>query len=367
MRNVLDKLLVTRYYKLNAGFFLVILIALFGIMSGRETIDFHHAVMTAVTSSFLPLCVACLVCAAYNFKCISFCVRELNDPANSFLFNLQTVSNRQQLFLLFRNQAAVYFPVLIYFGIAVAVGFEGGHYVFATGLLVWQVVMCGTGAAVCFYILNSTWKRPIISLPSVVLFRSKSFPFYLLLYSLHNRKGTFIFVKVCSLVLLQFLVSLNSEKVSRENICFIIMFVIAAHALLPLYYVRYMETELAFLRNMPISLARRAAVFVCTYAIIFLPELLFLLWNERSVLPLQVTLSLYVVAVVRMCLYTALQYVKGMGTDRYTSVVLGLFFASLLLLASVDLWVFAVFESVAAIAIFYRCYPGYERMIRDSE
>ena len=139
------------------------------------------------------------------------------------------------------------------------------------------------------------------------------------------------------------------------------------YALLPLYYVRYMETELAFLRNMPISLARRAAVFVCTYAIIFLPELLFLLWNERSVLPLQVTLSLYVVAVVRMCLYTALQYVKGMGTDRYTSVVLGLFFASLLLLASVDLWVFAVFESVAAIAIFYRCYPGYERMIRDSE
>ncbi len=352
---------------MNAGFFLFLFLILFAILPGPDTIRLHRGLMEAATGSWAFAGIAAVVFLLYNFKCISFTIKELNLPENNFLFNLQALSDDKQWLLYLQCHAGCYFPLFLYGTVTAFVGYSGHQYLIGTCILIWQVLMCIAGAYVYFTRINSTWKRPVLTLPSFTLVRQKSFLFYLLHFSLENKKGTFIAIKIFSLLLLQFLVILNDGKASKENVCFLVLFCISAHALLPVYYVRFTETDLGFLRNLPLSLGKRLLAFVLTYAIIFIPEILFLLWNERNVMPVQLTLSVYILAVSRLTLYTSMQYINNMTIDRFTSIVLGMFFVSLVLLASLNLWVFITIETVVAVALFFRLYYRYEGVLKGAE
>jgi hypothetical protein len=359
MSKVLFNVLVTRFYKINTGFFLLLFLLLFALLDGKSTMQLHHAIMSGITT--VPYCtaIAMLVWAAYNFKCISFSLKQIALPENSFLFRLQSLSDKKLLYHLLSVQASLYLPLLAYACVTVVIGCREHHYFLSGIFLVWQLVMCLVAASILYRRINSTWIKPAFTLPALEISKRKHFLFYLIHYSLSNRKATFIGIKLCSLLMLQAMVAANTDHLSKEAICVLIMFLISAHSLLPMYYVGFMEKDLAFTRNLPIHISRRLLSYVITYAIIFLPELLFLLLNVHHVLPLQLTLSLYAVAVSQLTLYTALQY-TGVNTERYTSFVFALFFVTLLLLASFDLWFLFIAESVVSVALFINRYNKYE-------
>ena len=360
MRATLFKVLVTRFYRLNTGFFLLFFLLLFGLLDGKSTMQLHDAIMQGITSSPAFCGIAMLVWAAYNFKCTSFCLKEFDQPENIFIFRQQAVDNKKQFAGLMICHGGIYMPLLIYAVITTLHGWYEHHYVLSSIFLIYQLVMCSISAAIYFNKINSTWTQPLITLPSFDLARKKEFLFYLIHYSLSSRKGTFIGIKLCSLLLLQAMVAVNTDKLNKEAICLLIMFLISAHSLLPLHYVRFIENGMSFLRNLPITITRRLLVYITTYAIIFLPELLFLLLNTHHIMPLQLTLSLYAVAVSQLSMYTALQYIKGLTSDRYTMFVFGLFFINLLLLASFNLLFLFFAEAVVSVGLFVGLYNGYE-------
>ena len=358
--NVISKLFIERFYKLNAGFFLALFIALFGIMSGVDTIHFHRAIMQAITGSVSFMLISFVVFAVYNLKCISFTLKELKKPENDFLYQLQTVSNARQLGLLVYCHASLYLPMAIYGLLAAYVGFVSGNPVLASLLALWQMGMCMAGALISFYQLNTTLKFPPISLPSFSIVNTISYNFYLLFHSLYSRKGAIIGIKLISLLLLQFMVVLNDDKPNKENVCFLVLLCISTHALLPVYYVDFTERQLGFMRNMPVTLLRRYMQYMITYSVIFIPELLFMLWNERNVLPLSVIFSLYGLAISRLMLYTSIQYMKHVTLDRYTLLVFVMFFVTLVLLASFNLWLFSGLEFGLSVLLFRWLYYKYE-------
>ncbi|MCD6012941.1 MAG: hypothetical protein K0Q79_2803 [Flavipsychrobacter sp.] len=365
MSDVLFKIIAGRFYKINAGFFLLVLLLSFGIMNAKATVQIHYEIMYSITSSSWFLNVALLVCALYNLKCISFALKEIANPANSFVFEIQAADTRKQMKLFFVCHTAIYSPVAAYCMAAAAVGFGNGNYVLPVLLIVWQLAMCVVAALVYIKRVNSTWQLPAFSLPSFKLFRRTDFSFCLMQYSLFNRKGTFIGVKLFSLLLLQAMVSANADKIRMEATCVLIMFSVSAHALLPLYYVQFMERELQFLRNLPLATFRRFAVYGFTYAMIFIPEVLFLLLNVQHSMPIEIVISLYAVAVSQLLLYTAILYLKNMRTDRYTMVVFAMFFITMLFLAAFNLWIlFAVQLSIATV-LFMRFYNDYEPLIES--
>ncbi len=360
MIGILNKVITGRFYKVNAGFFLLLIMLFFGIIPGKQAIDLQYALMQAITGSYAFLGVAMLVWLAYNVKCISFFLKEIQMPENGFLVNLQALDNQKQFFLLLECQAGLYMPSLVYGVFTAMVGFKNHFYPQAVLVLIFQIIMVLLGTYIYANSINSTYKKPFITLPSFNLFSKKSYPFYLLHYSLQNKKGSFIGIKFFSLLLLQAMVAANADKLSKEAICVLIMFLISAHSLLPMSYVSFMEYELSFLRNLPIPTLKRFSVYVLTYSLIFLPELLFLLWNAQQVLPLQIILSLYALAITQMCLYTSLQYLKKMKSERYTFIVFGLFFLNLLLLASTNLWVLAIIEAIASTLLYTFLYNQFE-------
>ena len=362
MRQVLRKTLVTRFYVINAGFFLVALILLFGLLNGKATVDMHHYIMREINNSPGFFLGAVVVWGLYAFKCLSFLLRSIKNPANAFLVTMQCLPDRKQKIVLGECYAAMLLPVLVYGGVTVAVGLAEGQLALPLLFVVFQASLAGASLVV-FRMINGTWEEPFMKLPAILPSIRKPFASYLLHFSLADRKGTFIGIKLLSLLLLQGMVMANKYTVDRESVCVLMMFLVSAHALLPLYYASFLEGKVAFTRNMPISRGRVLRTYAITYMVTFLPELLFLLINSKHAMSPGQVLSLYAVAVAQLLLYTALQYVPKMNTERYTMVVFAFFFASLLFLASFNLWPLAVAELIAGLLIFYPLYYRYEPQI----
>jgi hypothetical protein len=362
MKQVLFKTLVARYYEANTGFFLLLFLAMFGVLNGEATIELHHVIMLSVTSSSYWMGVAMLVWGAYNMKCILFIVKALQAPQNKFLYGLQATDNKRQLYALLQCHASLYLPVLLYAGFTVFVGFAEKQFIQPVLIILYQLLMCGAGVAVYFNIINTTWQASRISFRIPVLFTKKRFEFYLLHYSLYYKKATFIGIKVFSVLLLQAMALSNRNSLSKEAVCVLIMFLISAHTMLPVYYTNFLERDLTFLRNLPLPRMRVWFVFIVTYAIIFLPELAFLLVNEQHVMPISLILSLYALGICQMLFYTSLLYLN-ISTEKYTGAVFGIFFIGLLLLASFNLWFLAISELFVATVMFLLLYRRYEYKI----
>jgi hypothetical protein len=256
----------------------------------------------------------------------------------------------------------MYLPVAAYCTVAVYVGVTHGHVAGAVVIGLWQIAMCVLGGQYMQGILNSTWKAPLWELPNVKVNYPRWLSVFLLRHSVDRMLLTFGGVKVFSLLMLQFLVALNDGHASRENVCFVTLFIISAHCLVPLHYVRFTETELAFLRNLPIPLFRRFFPYLVTYTVIFLPEFLFLIVNERAQLGWPWLLAIYGLFVARMGFFTSLQYLQWLNMERYTLLVMGLFLLTFMILASVSLLPFIVFELVLSWVIFSVFYYRYQHV-----
>ncbi len=367
MFQLLSNIIVSRFYKVNAGFFLFSFLILFAILPGPDTIKLHQGIMLAVVSSADTALVALAVCSLYNFKCIAYTIRELSLTENRFLYHLQGLSNVRQLILMAWVHLSIYMPMLTYGSMTAWIGFQSQHYIGGMFVLATQFVMTGIATYLSFRKINSTWKRPAFQLPSMVIFPNKNFFSYLIHYSLNNKKGAFISIKVFSMLALQFLVALNADKVSKENMCFLMLLSISAHALLPTYYIRFLETEMIFLRNLPLLLYKRLAQHVLTYSFILLPELCFLLYNELHLMSLSAILSLYLLAIVRLTLYSTVQYLPMMDLNKYTGIVFIMFFITIILLASFSLWLFICTEAMITVLLFSIFYYRFEPVLLKDE
>ncbi|MBX2905509.1 MAG: hypothetical protein KF744_05690 [Taibaiella sp.] len=359
MRQILFKTIVARFYVINTGFFLVSFILLFGLLNGRATIDLHHFIMHKICTSPGFFLGALVLWGLYALKCLGFMLRTVKSQSNTFLLTMQTLPDRKQKLLLAECYTAMLMPLLVYSAVTVVVGMMEGSVALLLSFAFLQLALVAVSILV-FNTLNSTWKKSALNIPAILPAIRKPFVSYLLHFSLAERKGTFIGMKLLSLLLLQGMVMANKYTVDRESVSVLMMFLVSAHALLPLFYTGFMEGKAGFVRNLPVTRLRVLFTYLLTYAITFLPELLFLLINSKHAISLNQVLSLYSVALSQLLLYTALQYIPKMNTERYTMVVFAFFFASLLFLASFNLWPLVVTELTAAITVFYFFYYRYE-------
>ena len=360
MIGVLSKAIVTQYYRLNTGFFLVLTLLLFGLLPGNATVEMHRFLMLQITESWLFLAGATALWVAYASKCLLYCHRELRNPTNSYLYHMQALPWWRHYVLWLLVHLQLLLPTLLYGVATVALGLHGHHWVMAVLFALVQVLLLVVPPVLSTYTTNNTWRHYPLRVPTLLSGRRKLPATFLLHHALYLRKGTFIGLKALSVLLLQGMVAANTNEINKESVAVLMMFLISAHALLPVHFVHFVAIRLRFLNNMPINRARLMLTGAFTFAVIYLPEFLFLTLNGRHALPPDMIVALYVVAIAQTMLYGALFYLPHMTVDRYTMVVLGLFFVTLLFLASFNLWLLGLTEGVIAVAIFYRYYRQYE-------
>lgn len=359
MSRILIKTLATQFYRINSGLFLTVFLLLFGIVNGKDCLNMHYAIMQEIVNNSVAAIVAIFITTLYTLKCIQFSKQQITHPRNRFLLELRTLTNNQLLQLSLAVAGIMLAPFIVYGLTASIVSFAHAHYTSACLI----VLILG----IFTWLLAKTISLSI-SHPDKQIYEAKSkgntkhFSLFtiMLRFSLHNAKGKLIGLKVVAILLLQAMIMANSERMSREAICVLMMFIIAAHALLPFYYQRFIDTKLHFIRNLPFSPTKIYGMLIFSYAIILLPELLFLLANGYKEIGINTTISIYVFGIFQLACYSCMLMIKNVTLERYTAIVASFFFSSLLILAAGGLWPIACIEILFSLLLFQWLYTRYE-------
>jgi hypothetical protein len=360
MSRIIAILFIKSFYEKNAAFFLLLILGMFGIMSAADTVYFHLSLMRSIATAPLACAIFMLVCLLYTHKCLAHATDKATAWEHDFLRELRVINDAQQVRLYLNVGCAIYLPMLVYATGVTFVCLQQGSYATACVVVGGQLVSI---AAIPYLIWRAVNKAATSSffngLPRLPSLPSSAYSFTFQ-YLWVRKRGSVLGIKVFSLALLQFLVLLNSTGIQKENFCFVTLLSTSAHALLPYYIVRFWETELGFVRALPIQLVKKVSYWAVAYAVLLLPELAFMLLNNPNQVPKSTLCAYYALELSSLLLLTALQYIPKMTFNTYSGVVFVLFFVPLMVLTSVSAWLYSAAVLAIAAILFHCYYPRYE-------
>ncbi|MTI30512.1 hypothetical protein [Xanthovirga aplysinae] len=360
MLKVLLKTIGYQFYKVNGGFFLFLFLLLFGIVSPNVIVSYHFSIMQGVVSSPEVLALALIVWFLYGIKCLNFTLKAFDQPENIFLYNLIGLAvGRKNLILLF-SQVFIYLPVLIYIililGLAVYMGETGAFLIVLT-----YTMLFFTGSILIYnkkLINHNIIKNSFVLNTPIKISRKPSF-LYLIFFTLHEKKLTFFGLKLFSFLIL-YLSTIASKEDLQGGLFLILYLLIAlAHCILVFYYQQFMEIQMAFSRNLPISKLKRFFLYPLTYLLIFSPELTHMLTNSSTLIEWEVLLVSYMIGITQLTFLTSILYFKDLQMKKYIRIVFAIYILSVFLALSAK-YLLIFLPLVLAVIIFYRNYDNYQ-------
>jgi len=252
---------------------------------------------------------------------------------------------------------ALYAPVLIYSVILSIIGFQRGFSENAFFVIAFQVVSIFLSVLFVFYRHNSWIDK--ISFHSVSLGLRKPFLLYVLYYLSIEKKVVLLVIKALSLSLLYIVLVWNKGKYDNDSFMLFYLVILMAHAAVPYLAVSFLETNLTICRNVPLSLFKRAAVYIIPYFILLLPELAYILFQADG-LPVEHRITYFLNIVTTLFLLTAILYSETAGRDDYIKASFGLFFLSIFALHIQAFWIWIGIQVTISSILFTNGYYKYE-------
>lgn len=334
---ILQSVLVNHFYQMNAGFFAFLFFVLFGVVKGGQLIDYHYSLIIAFLESPVIMAGVILAWILYTLKCSNYIIKRILEPRQLFLTCLNHLNNRQLFAWMLFTHVQVFAPVWVYAAIATAVAiqldlwFQAGTIVIANLILIlaaarWYTSTIrhhGTDAFLGKWGFLSKWAamtgiswqkrfvKPVFSYAIIHLFR--------------ERKQMLFLTKVFTLLFLYGFIQLYEPyKPDPRPILLCFLLIVGSHSAL-IQQIRAFEREfLPFLRNLPVIIPIRFLHLLAMYALLFLPELLYV-WMAY---PLHFTLLEYPQIVLMVLALAAFLHsillVYEMPSEDYLNSVFGM-------------------------------------------
>ncbi|MFT3680503.1 MAG: hypothetical protein QM791_09540 [Ferruginibacter sp.] len=313
------KVFVKQFYIIHTGFFLFCFLFFFGIVSGDQLVTYHKSLILSMLSSPFFLVAVMMVWFLYNLKCIGFCMDTVKAGENHYLFNLKILPVTSQYILYSTIALQLYAPVLIYSGFVIYMALNTP--LLAIAVLLWQLLMIILGAYTLFVSINHNNRQYFLQKLAGKLTRLSRIEIghmlFLFGHIIHSRKKALIITKVFALLLLSVSFILNSNSFDIDLFGIFFQLIIIGHAMIVYYCVQFKELNLSFSRNLPVALSKTALLYILTYAILLVPELLFMLVNNHGNLLVSEIICFYSMAVASLFLFTAVIYTGNLDMDDY--------------------------------------------------
>jgi hypothetical protein len=321
LSNFLIRVLVKQFYIINAGFFLFAFFFFFGMVKGELLIPYHKSLLLSVISSPLFTGMVWLAWLFYNIKCIQFCTNTIKAADSNYIYALKAVPVSKQLMLYLLVSMLQYLPVLVYSCFVVYMAVAKSMLIIGVLTVVYQLLMTTVGAVILYRAINqNNLIHPFDHLVSkfTSLFKIRiGYHAFLLGHLFHEKKMAFVVVKVFSLLLLSVSFVRNGDDFDNDLFNIFFQLILTAHAMLVFYFVHFSESQLQFSRNLPVPLYKTAGMYLFTFSILQLPEVVFMLVNNHGNLPVSNILLQYLTAVATLFLYTGILYGCGLDMESY--------------------------------------------------
>jgi hypothetical protein len=366
MRNIakiLQLVLVNHFYKLNSGFFIFLFFALFGVVRGGQLIEFHLGLIQAILGSSLFLWIIIVIWGLYTLKCINYITKRLLEPGLSFLTCLNRLPKKQVFAWMCFVHFQVYFPVISYVIIIIAVAIRAHQYQQALLILISNGIFFLVAIQVYFKCLQlhcADYFVLKLRLPTLPF--KKPFFLFPLYYIWQDRKPMLLLTKLFTLIFLYgFIQFYEPYRYDIRPMLLSVLLIIAAHTTI-IFQIRSFESELLlFSRNLPISLWKRFIQILGLYFVLLLPELLFV-WKGYPLHFNVFDYSQIVFMVISLpAFFHAILYTSIMNGDEYMKIVFAIL-AILFFLILYDLGILLfLLVVILAFVFFYFHYFEFER------
>ena len=360
MLRFLTKLFVYSFYRHNAGFFLFFFFVFFGVVNGGSLLAYHTSLVESMLRSPVILAGVFACWSLYHWKCTAWCRRLIDAPEGSFLSTVQALPPSRQLGLYATVHSLLYAPVAVYAAVVTVYGLRHHYTIAALAVALFQLLVIALGTGTLYRRLHS-WTVPHRRfLPALHWKRPKPFPLYILYHFSTDRRALLLSLKALSGALLYIVLAWNHDALDNDSFIFFFLLILLAHTALAFGAVRFLEGPLALWRNLPLTLLYRAGVYVFTYAVLLLPELVYGLWLSGNLAPLLVIFAYYAIAVASLFFLTAVQYTERMEAGDYVKVVFALAFVSIFALHAAAFVVWMAILVVMGVLLFWSGFYRYE-------
>ncbi|MEI7626770.1 MAG: hypothetical protein WCJ80_00950 [Bacteroidota bacterium] len=360
---ILQSVLINHFYKLNAGFFIFLFFLLFGVVRGGQLIEFHLGLIQAILGGPLFLLIIIILWGLYTLKCINYITKRLMEPGLSFLTCMNRLPRKQVWGWMCFVHFEVYFPVISYVIIIIAVAIKAHQYQQALIIFTANLVFYIAAVRIYFKCLQLHSIEFILlrfRFPTIQIVK----PYFLfpLFFIWQERKWMLLLTKLFTLIYLYgFIQFYEPYRYDIRPMLLSIILVIAAHTTI-IFQIRSFETEfLLFSRNLPISIWKRFFQIIGFYFVLLLPELLFV-WKGYPLHFNVLDYSQIVFMVISLpAFFHAILYTSIMNGDEYMKIVFAILTA-LFFLILYDLGILLfVFVVLLALIFFYFHYYEFEK------
>lgn len=247
----------------------------FGILRPED----HIALAAYVFASPFLLALVFGLWALYHLKTLFFVRQRFLWDSHSFLYELVLVPNAVRRFLLWAVQMMLWLPVIAYAAFVGYYGWKSGQY---------SAVLC-TAGYVLLLPLTGVWVyehrlfRPNpdtrLNLLSAYINRRFTKPYwsYFVLYLFNQAPVLLFLTKVFTCFVVVGVCKLYPTDTYDERLFSLAGSALGmVHLVVLLHLYEFEHVQLPFLRNLPLTLGQRFFNYSCLFALLMLPETLFL-------------------------------------------------------------------------------------------
>jgi hypothetical protein len=290
LTRVLTKIFVKGFYRVHAGlllfFFVTLLTYGFFINVLNEThltpadrILYNLILVLTLLSSPLMVMVVFVAWLFYTVKSWDYVLGQMTTPANEFLYYSSTaMPRRRQAGGWFIVQMLISVPMILYAIFSIVVGAVYHYYVVPVMIVLYIVLLSGVSAGLYVQVINRRIRSSKGSWVSGLV-RGWDKPFFsLFLYAVMDKlKVAFVVTKLLSaFAIIGGFHILTDVREDTRAAGMVTLGIVMAHALLLYQSYRFEHTALRFSLNFPYRKIWVYASWGLTYALLTLPEILWL-------------------------------------------------------------------------------------------
>lgn len=322
--NILQRVIVNHFYKVNTGFFLFVFFTLFGLP--HDVTGFHLSIIQGIIESPLLLMIVLCVWLAYNLKCINYVIKQIQEPAQQFLFCLNHLSSVKLYWYMLFVQTMVYLPVLLYSAAIIIIATQQQYYSCMLIVLVFNmVVIFLTAQAYVYAVRKKSVIRLPFQLPQINIGFTKPLFLMAIVYIWHSRKQMLLVTKVFSLLILYAFIKLyGPDHYDIRPLLFCLMLCVVSHSSIVFQIRQFEEDYLSFTRALPVTAGKRFVFMLLQYGLLFLPEFVFI-WKGYPLYFSFIDLPQLILFVIGLTgLFHCFLMAENTDMDGYMRIVFGI-------------------------------------------
>ncbi len=354
----LSKIFVREYYRLNAGFFMVVITLAFGFMSGKE----HRALAQFFTASPTLLLIPISIWSIYTIKIIVFNQQRFTVQENSFVFLLRLVPLVRQVAALYVPIISQLMPVLLYAAFLLLTAIANGQFQIMAMIMAACLVLTSLATVSLWGAIRQRHEPKISWLKNYIDLRlARPYYTFYITWVFRSEPVMIFATKIFGCGLIFAVASLYHAEAYDWRLMAMGISLAASGQFMLLLQMQRLEYQMPLIRNLPLTILKRTTVTWLTFAVLLTPELIFIWKYFPGHLSYMTMLSAMIFLISISILHYGITHVNFNNPESFGRWAFGIEIAMLvLILFGVDLVLLSVVNLVSGTWLFFRNYYRFE-------